>query len=242
VDWDPVELVLALEERFGIRIPDKKAERMLTVGHLYIYLLEQTRGNAPLACPSSLAFYHLRRTLTGELGVDRGRVRPDTLLRDLIAEEDREAALPRLAVALALPDLPDPDPPIGGPTLRSLAVALATADFSVWVLNVLILFLLGWPVAMAAVAKLWMLMWFLVIFGVCFFWGALWLEARQRRRLPRVRDLVMRLVLRDCDRYLGDDNSEPTPEAIWTDLVAILSQHIGIPADQIHPDLHFIDL
>jgi len=35
---DTVELVMALEEEFGIEIPDEDAERLLTVGKLVDYL------------------------------------------------------------------------------------------------------------------------------------------------------------------------------------------------------------
>jgi hypothetical protein len=242
MDFDPVEMIHALEEWFGITIPDHKAERMRTVGDLYFYVLEQTRRGSRSPCPTSRAFYHLRRALVGALGVDRARVRPATLLRDLVPAEARETAWPCLAAALDLPDLPDPDPPSGGPTLRSLGVALGTADLSVWVLNLLLLLLLGGPVAFAALAQLWLLMWCLVMLGVGMIWGVFWLEARERRRVPKVRDLVLRLVRRDCDFYLADDAAEPTPATVWADLVAILSAHMGVPADKFEPEQQFYDL
>ena len=35
---DTVELVLELEDEFGIEIPDDQAEKLLTVGDVYMYL------------------------------------------------------------------------------------------------------------------------------------------------------------------------------------------------------------
>lgn len=40
---DTVELVMALEEKFGIEIPDEDAEKMTTVGEAIRYLEEKTK-------------------------------------------------------------------------------------------------------------------------------------------------------------------------------------------------------
>ena len=40
---DTVELVMALEEKFGVEIPDEDAEKMSTVGEAIKYLEEKTK-------------------------------------------------------------------------------------------------------------------------------------------------------------------------------------------------------
>ena len=40
---DTVELVMALEEEFGVEIPDEDAERILTVGKLVDYLEQKLK-------------------------------------------------------------------------------------------------------------------------------------------------------------------------------------------------------
>jgi len=40
---DTVELVMALEEKFGVEIPDEDAEKMTTVGEAIKYLEEKTK-------------------------------------------------------------------------------------------------------------------------------------------------------------------------------------------------------
>ena len=43
---DTVELVMALEEEFGIEIPDEDAEKMHTVGDAMRYIAEKSKANA----------------------------------------------------------------------------------------------------------------------------------------------------------------------------------------------------
>lgn len=41
---DTVELVMALEEKFGLEIPDEEAEKITTVGQAIKYIGEKTQG------------------------------------------------------------------------------------------------------------------------------------------------------------------------------------------------------
>lgn len=43
---DTVELVMALEEEFGIEIPDEDAEKMATVGDAIKYIEEKAKGKS----------------------------------------------------------------------------------------------------------------------------------------------------------------------------------------------------
>ena len=66
---DIVPVIMEVEKRFGITIPPQRAWPA-TVGGLYLYLLGQSRQGVQAPCPTSQEFYRLRRTLTGEFGVD----------------------------------------------------------------------------------------------------------------------------------------------------------------------------
>jgi hypothetical protein len=229
--FDIVELVMDIEERFGVTISDERAARICTVGDLYAFLLGQTRQGAPTPCLTSQAFYRLRRTLTGELGVDRAGVRPATRLRDLFPPESRAAAWPRLAAALGLPSLPEPDPPPGGPTARSFGFWLGVATAGALLVQLLFCLVPGerMPVAVT------LLIWLLALILVCEVFGILWIERRWLRPVPvpTVRDVVLRLTARDDSRR---------DTALWADLTAILSRHTGVPADRIWPEHRWDDL
>jgi acyl carrier protein len=79
---DIVELVMAVEETFGIEIPDRDAERLRTVGDLYWYVREHTPGALlPIAVahhsvPSDELWERLLDVIEKETGVDRARLTP----------------------------------------------------------------------------------------------------------------------------------------------------------------------
>ena len=233
---DIMLMVMDLEDHFGVRILDERAERITTVGELYTFLLGQTRrlALAPTPCPTGRAFYNLRRTFTGEFGVDRKRVRPAARLRDLFPAASRAADWPRLAAALDLPDLPDPDPPRRLPSVRTLGIGLAVSRVVVCLLYIVFLFLPGGEPPMAW----WLLISFLMAVLVFEFYGIFWLGAYCKpRTIPRVRDLVVRLAWRP-----GGDATPAPGDAVWAELTAILEKHTGTPADEIRPEHGFDEL
>src|SRR5215211_383289 len=121
---DVVEMLMDLEDHFRLTIPDAEAQRLHSVGDLYVYLLARTGRPATQPCPTSRAFYRFRRALTGELGVERSRVCPAVPLRDLLTAETAATAWPRVAATLGLREPPDLNPPPRGPSTRSFKIAL----------------------------------------------------------------------------------------------------------------------
>jgi acyl carrier protein len=79
---DVVEIVLRVEETFGVDLPDAELESAATVGDLYKLLLSKLDGS--YACLSSRAFYRVRRSMVEVFGVSRGSIRPSTELQPLI--------------------------------------------------------------------------------------------------------------------------------------------------------------
>jgi hypothetical protein len=220
---DPVLLILDLEERFGIVIPDEKAERMLTVGDLYLYVLGHIRP-ALAHCPTGRAFYHLRQVLAETEGVERARVRPAAALRDVLPP----ANVPRLAVALGLPDIPDADPPPRGPiihTVRPLLFGGAVGSLLLFVLLALLPRDSVPPIVGELLVALATLLGGVVVVAVL-------LGGRYLVPVPvlTVRDIVIRLVARPA---AGEATG---PATLWADVAAILAKHSGVPADAIRPE------
>lgn len=101
---DGVELVMEIEDEFGISIGDEDAEKLTTVGQTAAYVVDRLRQKSPgpvagapvstaasPARPSASAFYQLRRELRSRFGVSRRRVLPSSRIGDLVsARADRE--------------------------------------------------------------------------------------------------------------------------------------------------------
>lgn len=86
---DIVEIVLTVEERFGILMPDSDMPQIETVGEFYTYILNAlARQNTEQVCLTSATFYQLRRGLV-ELGIARTEIRPTTSLTALLPARTR---------------------------------------------------------------------------------------------------------------------------------------------------------
>ena len=79
---DIVELVMTVEETFGIEIPDRDAERLRTVGDLYWYVREHGQGRpvlsagSPEAAPAGELWERLLDIIERQTGLDRGQLTP----------------------------------------------------------------------------------------------------------------------------------------------------------------------
>ena len=241
---DIVEALREVQEEFGVSLRGRRAERINTVGDLYLVVLGKTRAGAGVPCATSRAFYRLRRALVGEVGLDRARIRPSSRLCDLFPPKSRNATWPRVAGSLDLPDLPALPERVGSARPFVISVAVVMACWSI----VYSIFLAApggkWPTTTAVAFGL--LVWFLLMLLVCGFFGARWIERsreyRERIRAPQVRHLVIRLVLQSPAASASPGPGEATPLSVWTRLVEILALNWGVPAHEIRPEHRFWDL
>ncbi len=85
---DGVELVMELEDHFGLAIPDKDAGHLITIGMTSKYIAERL-AELPWpagVCPTAKAFYSLRRELGAQAGVARDRVNLDSPVDELVGK------------------------------------------------------------------------------------------------------------------------------------------------------------
>jgi len=99
---DSVELVLAIEEEFGVDIPDHDAEKMVTVGVIYEWLKIRIATTEPIACLTQRVFYKLRRALIENYRLERHLIAPDTRLTDLLTLDEIEEGWPFLQMFIDL--------------------------------------------------------------------------------------------------------------------------------------------
>lgn len=81
---DSVEILVRVEEHFGISIPDNEAVKILTVQDFADCVFAKVAVNPNEKCKSQMLFYKLRTYLIDKHGVEEDRVRPETKIRDVM--------------------------------------------------------------------------------------------------------------------------------------------------------------
>jgi acyl carrier protein len=81
---DGVELIMAVEEAFGIEIRDEEAGQIRTPRQLCAVVAGKVRTGEPSVCLTQRSFYLLRRAFRGTVAVPRSRFRPETPLEQLV--------------------------------------------------------------------------------------------------------------------------------------------------------------
>lgn len=104
---DTVELVMRVEETFGIAIPDEVASRLVTPDDMADFVLTQLEASGePLPCLTQKAFQMLRRGFTRTLRVPRRAFRPDALLVELLPDDLPDEAWERVGRDVGLKGWP----------------------------------------------------------------------------------------------------------------------------------------
>ncbi len=86
---DAWELFEAMEASFGVELGDYYGLCGMTVKELTDRICEQGDSSPSEVCLSSVSFYRLRRAFMEVLDFPRERIRPSTLLRDLVPWRER---------------------------------------------------------------------------------------------------------------------------------------------------------
>ena len=213
--FDAVELVMEIEEEFGLHIPDPDAENLTTVGGLIRFVRERRPAPRLGVCPTSSTFYHLRRYFMNRLPVGRDDVAPSTRLEDLVPVESRRRVWDELRNAgFRMPPLWLPAHMAWAAVLGSarLSVALA-AFFRAWE------FLIAFP-GLLTLAFLGMRPWVVLVAPD-----------------ETMRDLVLHnlpVKARTGGLARWDDVE------VGQRIRAIVAEQTGVAADSIHDDTRFI--
>lgn len=104
---DSVELVLAVEETFGISIPDGDASTLITPALLISYV-QRAVSSKPVQrpCLSQRAFHRVRSSLCEVTEFSRSDIRLETRIDHLFPKSDRQQRWDTFAVVTGLRSLP----------------------------------------------------------------------------------------------------------------------------------------
>ena len=212
---DTVELVMAIEDEFGIVIHDGEAEKMTTPGQVSDYVMERvhTRKEDPNA--SQAAFYRLRTMLMREFAIPRHEIRPGMPLQRVLGHDVR-GNWKKLSRALGSNPLPALE-------RSSFLVAGGVA---------------GIPLAMAA--GFWTAG---ASLGVAVFACGVLVIAAERLSKPWASVLPKGMSTLDTlVPYAGGASSAIWTRAeVLARVLAITSEQLGVASDKVHEHAHFVN-
>lgn len=99
---DSVELILAIEEEFGIEIPYDELSSVATVGDVYEMVKAQVSSVEPVVCLSQKIFYQLRKALSENYGIDCRVITPSSRLADFLSRKELQEGWPFLKLFIDL--------------------------------------------------------------------------------------------------------------------------------------------
>ena len=104
---DLVELVMAVEERFGITLTDAEAEKAETPAKLIDLVVSKVQTAPVSGWMTRRAFYALRRELMKAFHWHRSEIVPTAKLEELVPRVGRQQAWERLGTALKAKEWPE---------------------------------------------------------------------------------------------------------------------------------------
>jgi acyl carrier protein len=240
---DIVELVMEIEEEFDIRIPDDEAAQIMTLAHLHSFIHAQLRGRTNMDyCPSSRAFYRLRRVLTGEFGISRQSVTTRACMEGLLARDGRQrhwARLGRLLGGWEMPPLRRPDWAVRAMLLSGFGVVVSA-------MSCVVMIMANGPTWAPASA----LLLCAALLGLAFR-GTESFAIELPPSCMSVRGTVQSLLRTNYGRLVtetGEDHGRLVREAgglqqdeVWQRMCKIISKQLGVGLDKLTPDTRFTD-
>jgi acyl carrier protein len=216
---DGVELVMDVEDRFGIRIPDGHAERIRTAGDLYLYVLGRVQRLKDGRCRSAVVFYRLRTALISAFDADRALVRLNTPVAQLVGNQAPHRAWKQLEQHLEfnLPGLRYPKwlgPGLLGGLICAVIAAVVGFNWSVVAGCALPLVILLSLVPLNRLATA---------------------QARVPTSCNTIRGLVGTIVAR------MPSDAETEPDAVWDTVRELISDITGVPRDSIKRDSRLVE-
>ncbi len=105
---ESIELIMEVEDEFGIKVSNSEAEKTITVEQfvdlVYSLLPEENKQFTAedQICPSHKGFNFVRKALMEQAGVERAAIKPDTLLEDIVPRENRIKIWEKVREALGI--------------------------------------------------------------------------------------------------------------------------------------------
>lgn len=103
---DSVELLMSVEEKFGIRIEDSEAEKIYTVQNFVDCVYSKIITNPNEKCLTQIVFYRIRKAFRN-LNLTEQKIKPETKITELLTQSELKENwhLLKTEIGLDLPEL-----------------------------------------------------------------------------------------------------------------------------------------
>jgi hypothetical protein len=219
---DSVELLVEVEKKFNITIPDIEAEAIVTVGDFYETILkkiplEKRRNRINTKCKTQKVFYDLRNILSAQFDAPKDKYSPRIRLKEIFSTDTIRKNWFRTEadLGLKLPRLLKPK------RIQKLIHLVCILLLIVWILNMLI----------NDMNALWLAPLIILLPAYYFLAEKIFDRYSTIPQFDSIRELVYGIVSLNYDKLLLDDANE---KEIYWKLKGIISETMSIPLSEIN--------
>lgn len=220
---DGVEMIMEVEDEFGITIPDSEASAMRTVGDLVDLCLDRINKTKTMRCPTSPCFLALRK-LVREIRNDSDlKILPGDNIESCLQTSDRQILWHRL------PELLKTEP-------RQLRRPS-------WLRKTLVIVVLAFPIVLMTVlpwsAGMLMLIWFATFaFGLTVHKLTIGFRTRTPKGYHTFADITKRMV---GLQIATTPPVETDYESVFSIVKSIVSDQLGVDVEEVTPTARFVE-
>ena len=225
---DVVELVMNIEDGFKIEISDEEACQAITVGKMYQCVLDKVKVSNAGQCSSQKAFYLLRKTLVGNLNIERKTITPKTTTDLLFPEIKRRELWERISV-----NVPYKFPELTYPT-KAITLIILISLVGGGLCSYALSFCIKYTFISFMSAFAWIV--FTVVFSILLFKKLQVFKLEIPHACNTIGQIAKNILYHNGD-YFGSLNEEE----IWDKLTYIISEQLGIDQKDIKPESRFVE-
>src|SRR3954471_7005635 len=115
---DSVEILVNVENAFGITISNYEAEKIATVGDIHYLVWRTLQGRQSIRCKTQQLFYKLRYTLAVKFNVPKETIELDASLNEIFPITNRRSLYRKLEKEMEVQLPPLVLPPVWGNALK----------------------------------------------------------------------------------------------------------------------------
>ena len=205
---DGVELVIALEEAFGVQLEVEEAVKTVSPRSIGDLIFSKLKTSDERVCQSQRAFYILRKALINTFKLKREDVSLDTRFRSFIPAEREREVWPQLQVAVAARHWPDLSRPVWMTRL------ITASSLTVLVITIFVSHRFHWGLAIGSILG--------VILTAVFASLAARFTTPFRHYVPArfqtVRDLIPPAMTSDCITWTREQVSDVVKQVVMEQL------------------------